>query len=215
MKFGGFMYFQNRGVDTTRVYDEHLAEIELMEALGFDEVWLDYHLLSDEGDWHDPKLEGWSALAAVAAVTSRVRVGLLVAANTFRNPGLTAKLATTLDHISDGRATLGLGAGWFAREHEAFGLEYGETAGARLDRLVESVPLIRRYGPIVTSASTVWVGGAVLLLICLPSLLRQNWKEVDATSWFGLLYSSILAIGSFVAATPDPRRWPVNLLIAC
>src|SRR5205814_2138397 len=117
-RFGAAFWIQRTGWPELR--DAALAA----ERAGFDEVWLDDHLLSDEGDWHDPKLEGWSALAAVAAVTSRVRVGLLVAANTFRNPGLTAKLATTLDHISDGRATLGLGAGWFAREHEAFGLEY-------------------------------------------------------------------------------------------
>ena len=90
---------------------------------------MDDHLLSDEGAWQDPKLEGWSTLAAVAAVTHTSRLGLMVAANTFRNPGLTAKLATTLDHLSDGRAILGIGAGWFGREHEAFGLDFG-TASA-------------------------------------------------------------------------------------
>src|SRR5204862_5671861 len=68
----------------------------------------------------------------------------LVSANTFRNPGLTAKLATTLDHVSAGRAILGLGGGWFADEHEAFGLEFGSGFGDRLDRLAEAVELIRR-----------------------------------------------------------------------
>lgn len=122
------------------------------EASGFDELWLDDHLLCDEGEWRDPKLEGWTSLAAVAAVTSRIRLGLLVSANTFRNPGLTAKLATTLDHVSGGRAILGLGAGWFEREHRAFGLEFGASAGERVDRLVEAVPLIRRLlgGEVVT-----------------------------------------------------------------
>jgi alkanesulfonate monooxygenase SsuD/methylene tetrahydromethanopterin reductase-like flavin-dependent oxidoreductase (luciferase family) len=115
------------------------------EAGGADDLWIDDHLLNDEGDRNDPKLEGWTTLAAVAAVTSRVRLGLLVAANTLRNPGLTAKLATTLDQISAGRAILGLGGGWFEDEHRAFGIaEFGSGFGERLDRLGEAVPLIRR-----------------------------------------------------------------------
>jgi alkanesulfonate monooxygenase SsuD/methylene tetrahydromethanopterin reductase-like flavin-dependent oxidoreductase (luciferase family) len=116
----------------------------LAERSGWDSVWIDDHLLADEGDWTEAKLEGWATLAAVAALTDRVQVGLLVGANTFRNPGLTAKLATTLDHISRGRAVLGIGAGWFEREHEAFGIDFGSGFGERLDRLEESVGLIRR-----------------------------------------------------------------------
>jgi alkanesulfonate monooxygenase SsuD/methylene tetrahydromethanopterin reductase-like flavin-dependent oxidoreductase (luciferase family) len=73
-----------------------------------------------------------------------VRLGLLVGANTFRNPGLTAKLATTADHLSDGRLVLGLGGGWFEREHDAFGLDFGSGFGERLDRLAEAVGLVRR-----------------------------------------------------------------------
>ena len=77
-------------------------------------------------------------------MTDRVRLGLLVAANTFRSPGLTAKLATTVDHISNGRLILGLGGGWFEREHDAFGIDFGAGFGERLDRLDEAVGLIRR-----------------------------------------------------------------------
>jgi F420-dependent oxidoreductase-like protein len=118
--------------------------IETADSAGADDVWIDDHLLSDEGDSSDAKLEGWTTLAAAAAVTTRVRLGLLVAANTFRNPGLTAKLATTLDQVSDGRAILGLGGGWFEEEHAAFGLDFGSGFGERLDRLAESVEIIRR-----------------------------------------------------------------------
>jgi F420-dependent oxidoreductase-like protein len=114
------------------------------EAAGFDDLWVDDHLLSDEGDWHDAKLEGWTTLAAIAAVTTRAGLGLMVAANTLRNPGLAAKMATTIDHVSGGRAILGIGAGWFEREHDAFGFDFGSGFGERLDRLAEAVPLVRR-----------------------------------------------------------------------
>ena len=138
MRFGAAFWIQRTGWPALR--DAVLAA----ERAGFDSLWFDDHLLADEGDWHDPKLEGWAALAALAPLTTRVRLGLLVAANTFRNPGLTAKLATTLDHISGGRLTLGIGAGWFGREHEAFGLDFGAGFGERLDRLEESIGLIER-----------------------------------------------------------------------
>ncbi len=114
------------------------------EAAGLDSLWTWDHLLSDEGPPDQPILEGWSVLAAWAAVTQRVTLGLLVSANTFRNPGLTAKLATTLDHLSGGRAVLGLGGGWLEREHEAFGIDFGSGFGERLDRLDEATMLIRR-----------------------------------------------------------------------
>jgi alkanesulfonate monooxygenase SsuD/methylene tetrahydromethanopterin reductase-like flavin-dependent oxidoreductase (luciferase family) len=68
----------------------------------------------------------------------------MVGANTFRNPGLTAKIATTLDHVSNGRAIVGIGGAWFEREHEAFGIDFGNSVGERLDRLDEAVMLIRR-----------------------------------------------------------------------
>jgi F420-dependent oxidoreductase-like protein len=138
MRFGAAFWIQRTGWPDLRDAVRHA------EDAGFDDVWLDDHLLSDEGDWRDPKLEGWTSLAAVAQVTTRARLGLLVAANTFRNPGLTAKLATTLDHLSDGRSILGIGGAWFEREHEAFSIDFGAGFGERLDRLGEALPLIRR-----------------------------------------------------------------------
>ena len=114
------------------------------EDAGWDSVWTWDHLHAIFGRWDQPVLEGWLAMGAVAARTSRVRVGLMVGANTFRNPGHTAKLATTLDHVSGGRAVLGIGGAWFAREHEAFGIDFGATVGERLDRLDEAVEVMRR-----------------------------------------------------------------------
>jgi len=114
------------------------------EAAGASSLWTWDHLNSIVGPWEGPILEGWSILSGWAQVTSTASLGLMVAANTFRNPGLTAKLATTLDHLSGGRAVLGIGGAWFEREHEAFGFDFGSGFGERLDRLDESVMLLRR-----------------------------------------------------------------------
>jgi len=114
------------------------------EAAGWDSVWTWDHLLAIFGPWEQPIFEGWTALAGLAPLTRRVRLGLMVGANTMREPGLTAKLATTLDHLSEGRAVLGIGGAWFEREHEAFGIDFGSGFGERLDRLDESVGLLRR-----------------------------------------------------------------------
>lgn len=114
------------------------------EAAGWDSVWTWDHLLAIFGPWEQPVFEGWSVLSALGPLTHRVRLGLMVGANTFRPPGLTAKLATTLDHVSGGRAVLGIGGAWFEREHEAFGIDFGKSTGERLDHLDESVMLLRR-----------------------------------------------------------------------
>jgi F420-dependent oxidoreductase-like protein len=139
MRFGAALWVQRTTWPAVR------EAARAAEAAGWDSLWIDDHLVTDEGDWTASKFEGWSLLAALAPLTSRIRLGLLVGANTLRNPGLTAKIATTVDHVSGGRVTLGLGSGWFAREHEAFGFEtYGVSIGERLDRLDEAVMLIRR-----------------------------------------------------------------------
>jgi F420-dependent oxidoreductase-like protein len=114
------------------------------EDSGWDSVWTWDHLLAIFGPWEQPIFEGWTSLAGIAPVTKRIRLGLMVGANTFRNPGLTTKIATTLDHVSDGRAILGIGGAWFEREHDAFGIAFGGSPGERLDWLDESVMLMRR-----------------------------------------------------------------------
>ena len=115
------------------------------DRAGVDSLWTWDHLNAIVGPWEQPILEGWTTLAGLAPITTTATLGLMVGANTFRNPGLTAKLATTLDHLSGGRAVLGLGGAWFEREHEAFGIEaWGSGFGERLDRLDEAVGLLRR-----------------------------------------------------------------------
>lgn len=114
----------------------------------------------DDGPWHsawvpdhfvpplafldeaDDNLEGWTLLTAMAAVTHRVRLGVLVAGNTYRDPALLAKMAATLDHISDGRVEFGIGAAWHQREHEAYGWNF-PSIKERSDRLEEACALIK------------------------------------------------------------------------
>ena len=114
-----------------------------VDELGYESLWTWDHLYAIFGDPYQPIFEGWMTLAAWAKVTSRVQLGLLVGANTFRNPGLVAKLASTLDHLSDGRAALGIGGAWFELEHTAHDIEFGTGFGQRLDWLDESVGAMR------------------------------------------------------------------------
>jgi alkanesulfonate monooxygenase SsuD/methylene tetrahydromethanopterin reductase-like flavin-dependent oxidoreductase (luciferase family) len=125
-----------------------------VDELGYDSLWTWDHLYAIFGDPYQPIFEGWTTLAAWAKVTRRVRLGLLVGANTFRNPGLVAKQAATLDHLSDGRAILGIGGAWFELEHAAHGIEFGRGFGQRLDWLEEAVAGMRAVldGESVTSA---------------------------------------------------------------
>ena len=109
------------------------------DQLGYDHLWTWDHLLPIFGEPDQPIFEGYTALAALAQATERIRLGLFVGANTFRNPGLAAKSIVTIDHISGGRAMLGLGGAWFEAEHRAFGIDFGSGFGQRLDWLAEAV----------------------------------------------------------------------------
>jgi alkanesulfonate monooxygenase SsuD/methylene tetrahydromethanopterin reductase-like flavin-dependent oxidoreductase (luciferase family) len=113
------------------------------DRLGYDHVWTWDHIYAIFGDPYQPIFEGYTALAALAQATERVRLGLFVGANTFRNPGLAVKALTTIDHISGGRAIMGVGGAWFEGEHTAFGLDFGSGFGARLDWLAEAARATR------------------------------------------------------------------------
>jgi alkanesulfonate monooxygenase SsuD/methylene tetrahydromethanopterin reductase-like flavin-dependent oxidoreductase (luciferase family) len=124
-------------------WPEMLDAAKRVDGLGYDHLWTWDHLYAIFGDPYQPIVEGWTALAGWAMATERTRLGLLVGANTFRNPGLTAKLAATVDHISDGRAILGIGGAWFELEHRAHGIDFGSGFGQRLDWMDESVAAMR------------------------------------------------------------------------
>jgi F420-dependent oxidoreductase-like protein len=124
---------------------EHVADLAVAgEQAGFDSVWVMDHFwqLPPLGGPTQPMLEGYTLLGGLAARTRRVKLGTLVTGVTYRNPALLAKMVTTLDIVSSGRAMLGLGAAWYEEEHEALGFEY-PPAGERLDRLEEALQICR------------------------------------------------------------------------
>jgi len=113
---------------------------QYFEALGFDSVWDSDHFI--QSSWSEyPNFEAWTVLAGLAALTKRIRIGVLVSSNTFRHPSLLAKEAVTVDHISNGRLELGLGAGWFEAEHAMFGIDFPDPA-ERVGRFREAVAIV-------------------------------------------------------------------------
>jgi F420-dependent oxidoreductase-like protein len=117
--------------------------IELAERLGFESLWRSDHLFSVVGASERNSLALWPSLTAVALMARRLRFGQLVSPVTFRHPVELAQNAVALDHLSGGRYVLGLGAGWFAREHEAFGYHLPSAPGERVERLREALQVMQ------------------------------------------------------------------------
>jgi F420-dependent oxidoreductase-like protein len=122
-----------------------LERWQYFEALGFDSIWDSDHFI--QSSWSaEPNFEAWTVLAALATNTQRIRLGVLVSCSTFRHPALLAKMAVTVDHLSNGRLELGLGAGWFEAEHRMFGIDFPPPAErvARFREAVEIVDMLLR-----------------------------------------------------------------------
>ena len=139
--------------DQTEPYPVMADRWRYFEELGFDSVWDCDHFIRPSNP-SSPYFEGWTLLAALAAETRRIRVGVLVASNTFRHPALVAQQAITIDHISEGRLELGLGAGWFVEEHRRFGLPF-EDPPVRVERFREAIEVI---DSLVRGRSTTYEG---------------------------------------------------------
>jgi F420-dependent oxidoreductase-like protein len=125
-----------------RALDEQRTVWRVADEGGFDHCWVSDHLAGIDGDRDADVFEAWSLLSALAVSTERVRIGCLVTANTFRHPGVLAKMAVTVDRLSGGRLELGLGAAWSEDEHAMLGIAFG-TAGERVERLAEACQILK------------------------------------------------------------------------
>jgi F420-dependent oxidoreductase-like protein len=116
---------------------------KLIDQLGYDTAWTFDHFFPILSDPSGPCFEGWVSLTALMAATSRLKAGILVTGNTYRNPAVLASMGKTLDHASDGRLIMGIGAGWFEQEHTAYDVPF-YTVGERIRRLDEACEIIKR-----------------------------------------------------------------------
>jgi F420-dependent oxidoreductase-like protein len=135
MRFGIWL-----GMEQT--WDDLLGTAEHAERTGWDGIWVADHFMPNGERSSESRLEAWTTIAGVAACVDRLRVGVLVTGNTYRHPAVLANMAATVDHLSDGRLVLGLGAGWQENEHEAYGIEL-PAVPERLARLEEACQVIR------------------------------------------------------------------------
>jgi F420-dependent oxidoreductase-like protein len=138
-----FPRFTFPGVADADLFEHVASIITAAEENGFDSVWVMDHFyqIAMVGDRTEPMLEAYTTLAALAARTHRVRLGTMVTGVTYRNPALLAKIVTTLDVISSGRAILGIGAGWNEEEHNGYGFEFPPVR-ERFGRLEEAIKII-------------------------------------------------------------------------
>lgn len=143
-------------------FDKFATAAQRCEELGVDTLWTWDHFYPLYGPPDGAHFEGWTILTAIAMLTKRVQVGHLVLCNSYRNPNLVADMARTLDHCCGGRFIFGIGSGWFEKDYQQYGYEFG-TAPGRLKILREAMPVIldrwEKLNPKPTRKIPVMIGG--------------------------------------------------------
>jgi alkanesulfonate monooxygenase SsuD/methylene tetrahydromethanopterin reductase-like flavin-dependent oxidoreductase (luciferase family) len=191
--------------DQNMTWEKTVERWQLFERLDFDSIWVCDHLIQPSRP-DGPYLEGWTLLAGLAAVTQRARIGVLVSSNTFRHPALLAKEAVTVDHLSGGRLEVGLGAGWYVPEHEAFGIDFPPTAEL-VGRFREAVEIIdhmlrheyttydgkyyqirnapMRPGPLQKPRPPIMIGAKKPRMLAIAARYADNWNSSGAVEDVG------------------------------